>query len=42
MEAEVKYDMLNVIRTLEATIIDIVKQDKDVKLPKGFDLSLLE
>jgi very-short-patch-repair endonuclease len=41
-EAEVKYDMMNVIRALEATIIDIVKQDKDVKLPKGFDLSLLE
>ncbi|HEY4198317.1 MAG TPA: endonuclease domain-containing protein [Mucilaginibacter sp.] len=40
-EGEVKYDMLNVIRTLEVTIVDIVKQDKGIKLPKGFDLSLL-
>jgi very-short-patch-repair endonuclease len=41
-EGEVKYDMLNVIRALEATIIEIVKADKTIKLPKGFDLSVLD
>jgi very-short-patch-repair endonuclease len=41
-EAEVKYDRLNVLRAIEATIIDLIKKDRDIKLPKGFDLSLLE
>ena len=41
-ESEVKYDMQNVIRALEAKIIEIVKTDKTVRLPKGFDLSVLE
>ena len=41
-EGEVKYDLLNVIRTLEATIIEIVRSDKTIKLPKDFDLSALE
>jgi very-short-patch-repair endonuclease len=41
-ESEVKYDMVNVIRALEAKIIEIIKIDKTVKLPKGFDLSVLE
>ena len=41
-EDEVKYDMLNVIRTLEATIIEIVKSDKSIKLPKGFDITVLD
>lgn len=41
-EAETKYDMQNVIRALEAKIIEIVKLDKTITLPKGFDLSILE
>jgi very-short-patch-repair endonuclease len=40
-EQEVKYDMVNVIRALEARIIEIVKEDKSVKIPEGFDLALL-
>ncbi|HTD41820.1 MAG TPA: endonuclease domain-containing protein, partial [Mucilaginibacter sp.] len=32
-EAETKYDMQNVIRTLEGKIIEIVKSDKTVRLP---------
>jgi very-short-patch-repair endonuclease len=41
-ESEVKYDMQNVIRTLEFTIIEIVKSDKSIKLPRGFDLRIVE
>ncbi len=41
-ESEVKYDMHNVIRALEAQIIEIVKQDKGIRLPSGFDLTLLD
>ena len=41
-ESEVKYDMHNVIRAIEAKMIEIVKIDRSVKLPKGFDLSMVE
>ncbi|MDR3696612.1 endonuclease domain-containing protein [Mucilaginibacter sp.] len=41
-ESEVKYDMQNVIRGLEGVIIDIVRSDYSIKLPKEFDLSLLD
>ncbi|MEZ2339427.1 endonuclease domain-containing protein [Mucilaginibacter sp. RCC_168] len=41
-EAEVKHDILNVIRTVENTVISLVKNDPTVKLPKDFDRSLLE
>ncbi|HEY4194773.1 MAG TPA: DUF559 domain-containing protein [Mucilaginibacter sp.] len=41
-EAEVKYDMVNVIRVIEGKIIEIIKCDQSVKLPEGFDISLLE
>jgi hypothetical protein len=34
--------MQNVIRALEAKIIEIIKLDKTISLPKGFDLSILE
>src|SRR3978361_403421 len=35
-EAEMKKDMLNVMRALEAVVIAIIKSDADVKLPDGF------
>ncbi len=41
-EAEVKYDMVNVIRVIESKIISIIRMDKSVKLPEGFDLDLLD
>ncbi|WP_299585102.1 endonuclease domain-containing protein [Mucilaginibacter sp.] len=41
-EAETKYDMQNVVRAIEGEIIKILKQDKTIKLPKGFDLAWLE
>ena len=41
-EAEVKYDIINVIRCIEAKVIEIVKQAGDIKLPKGFDLGVLD
>ena len=41
-ETEVKYDMQNVIRALESKIIEIVKLNKDIKLPQGFDMSVLD
>jgi very-short-patch-repair endonuclease len=41
-ESEMKHDMQNVIRALEAKIIEILKQDKTVRLPKDFDLSVLD
>ncbi|RYZ94129.1 MAG: DUF559 domain-containing protein [Sphingobacteriaceae bacterium] len=40
-EAEVKTDRLNVIRVIEGAILDIVKQNPGVKLPKEFDKGLL-
>ena len=41
-ETEVKYDMQNVIRALEGKIIEIVRSNKDIKLPNGFDLNVLD
>ena len=41
-EAEIKTDMINVIRSIEGVIIDIIKQNPGMKLPKGFDIGLLE
>jgi len=41
-EAEVWYDRLNVLRTIQSKIIDLIKQDKGIKLPVGFDMGLLE
>jgi len=41
-ETDVKYDMQNVIRALEGKIIEIVKLNKDIKLPQGFDMSVLD
>jgi len=34
--------MFNVIRTIESTVIILVKNDPSIKLPVGFDLSLLK
>ncbi|MGF7041159.1 very-short-patch-repair endonuclease [Mucilaginibacter lappiensis] len=36
-EAEIKNDMLNAIRTIESTIINMAKNDPSIKLPKEFD-----
>jgi very-short-patch-repair endonuclease len=33
-EAEIKNDMLNAIRTIESTIINMAKNDPSIKLPK--------
>ncbi len=41
-EGEMKYDMINVIRAIEGKIIEIVKSEPGLKLPKGFDLNVLE
>lgn len=40
-EAEVKYDIGNVLRTIESRIIEIIKCNPSVKLPKLFDVNLL-
>jgi len=40
-EAEVKQDILNVIRAIETTVIALVKNDPSIKLPAEFDQSLL-
>lgn len=40
-EAEIKYDMVNVIRALEHKILTIIKGDPEIILPKGFDGNLL-
>ncbi len=40
-EAEVKYDMMNVIRTIEGKIIEIIKSNPSVKLPRDFDVKAL-
>jgi very-short-patch-repair endonuclease len=41
-ESEMKNDMPNVIRTIESTIIDIVRINPKMKLPPEFDLALLK
>jgi very-short-patch-repair endonuclease len=40
-EAEMKHDMENVIRALEAEILLMIKSDPSLKLPIGFDRDLL-
>lgn len=37
-EAEVKYDMLNVMRGIEEVILRLIKKDRSMKLPKDFPL----
>jgi very-short-patch-repair endonuclease len=41
-EAEIKNYMFNVIRTIESTIIQIIKTDHTIPLPKQFDRELLK
>lgn len=41
-ESEMKNDMLNVLRTLECKVIEIIRDNSAIKLPKGFDLDLLK
>ena len=41
-ESEMKNDMLNVLRSIESKVLDILKKDKSVQLPKEFDKDLLE
>jgi very-short-patch-repair endonuclease len=41
-EFEMKNDMPNVIRTIESTMIDIVRINPKIRLPKEFDLELLK
>jgi very-short-patch-repair endonuclease len=40
-EAEIKHDMVNTIRTVETKIIEIIKSNPSIKLPKDFDINLL-
>lgn len=40
-EAEVKYDRPNVLRVIESVMIELIKGDGAITLPKGFDLNLL-
>ncbi|MEO3404253.1 DUF559 domain-containing protein [Mucilaginibacter sp. CAU 1740] len=41
-EAELKDDLDNVLRAIEGLVVGIVKEDRSIKLPEGFDMSLLE
>jgi len=41
-EAEMKNDMVNVMRTMEVAIIDIIKNNSAIMLPKSFDIELLK
>lgn len=41
-EAETKTDMQNVIRGIEGIILEIIKKDKSIRLPKEFDCAWLE
>ena len=40
-ESEVKYDMLNVIRSLEEKVIHLIKADPTITLPVNFNHNLL-
>jgi very-short-patch-repair endonuclease len=41
-EAEVKYDMPNVLRSIEGMIISTIKENPFIKLPDSFDRRLLD
>ena len=41
-EADVKYDMVNVMRSIEKSIVDIIKSNPSVKLPVEFPLEVLD
>jgi very-short-patch-repair endonuclease len=41
-ESEIKNDILNVLRTLESKVIEIIRGDPSIKLPEDFDLDLLK
>ncbi|MBD1364125.1 DUF559 domain-containing protein [Mucilaginibacter sp. ZT4R22] len=41
-EAEVKYDMLNVMRGIEEITLRLIKKDSSMKLPKDFPLEVLD
>ncbi|AYL98973.1 endonuclease domain-containing protein [Mucilaginibacter celer] len=41
-EAELKDDLDNVLRAIEGKMTEIIKEDNSIKLPKGFDMNLLE
>jgi very-short-patch-repair endonuclease len=41
-ESEMKNDMVNVLRTLESKVIEIIRSDLSIKLPKDFNLDLLK
>ncbi|SDE53414.1 Very-short-patch-repair endonuclease [Mucilaginibacter pineti] len=41
-EAEIKNDIINVLRTIESTIIEIINTTSSIKLPEEFDSSLLK
>jgi Uncharacterized protein conserved in bacteria len=41
-ESEMKNDMMNVIRCIEGSVIEIIKSNPLVKIPDQFDRSLLE
>lgn len=41
-EADVKYDILNVIRGIEGIIVEIIKKNDSIKLPVGFPMEVLD
>ncbi len=41
-EAEMKYDMQNALRAIEKRVIEIIKGEPSIKLPKNFDSALLD
>ncbi|HVW13149.1 MAG TPA: endonuclease domain-containing protein [Mucilaginibacter sp.] len=41
-ESEVKYDMANVIRAIEGTVIEIIKSKPGIRLPVNFDNTALD
>lgn len=41
-ESEMKNDMMNVIRCIEGSVIEIIKSNPLVKIPDQFDRGLLE
>ncbi len=41
-EAEVKHDIINVLRGIEGAMFDIIKHDPSIKLPKDFNMDWLK
>jgi hypothetical protein len=41
-EADLKYDLLNVLLAIEGEVTGMIKNDPSIRLPEEFDMSMLQ